>query len=298
MLLAFYNNQYFLMREKNIFFPTLELIPKKYYPPGKRRTLIVMPLFFKEEQYGFIIFELGTKVEYIYEQLRAYISSSLKGTLIFKKQNEAEELLRQKKEDLSSNLEKMRKAMGAFIETMNSTMAVRDPYTANHQVRVADLARRIATEMELDPNIIESIRMAGVIHDMGKICVPAEILNKPGRLTAPEFDIIKSHPQIAYDILKHIDFPWPIAQIILQHHERLNGLGYPQHLKDKKILLEAKILAVADTVEAMATHRPYRPALGVNKALDEIMKNSGVLYNAEAVDACVTLFRKKKYKLK
>jgi HD-GYP domain-containing protein (c-di-GMP phosphodiesterase class II) len=298
LILASYNNQYVSIKDKKIIFPTLELVPKKYLPTYKRHTMVLMPLFFREEHFGFIIFELGPRVETIYETLRGYISSSLKGAFLFKQQNEAEELLRRQREDLSQNLKKMRKAMGGFIKTMNSTVEVRDPYTANHQVRVSDLARCIATEMKLDPNIIESIRMSAVIHDLGKIYVPAEILNKPGRLTAHEFNIIKSHPQVAFDILMHIDFPWPIAQIILQHHERLDGSGYPQRLKQKKILLEAKILAVADTVEAMSTHRPYRPALGIEKALAEIVKNKGVLYDAEVVDACVRLFRKKGYKFK
>jgi hypothetical protein len=295
LLLMFDDDRHFSMTDGEIVFPTLELIPKKYFAFDKRFTFIIMPLFFKNEHFGFIILELGARVETIYDTLRGYISSSLKGALNFQKQIEVEELLTQKKEDLSLNLEKIQKAMGAFIQTMNSTMEVRDPYTANHQVRVSDLARKISTEMKLDHNTIESIRMAGVIHDLGKICVPAEILNKPGRLTVPEFDIIKSHPKIAYDIIKHIDFPWPIAEIILQHHERLDGSGYPQHLKNKKILLEAQILAVADTVEAMATHRPYRPALGIDKTLAEINKNKGILYNAEAVDACVRLFRGKGY---
>jgi putative nucleotidyltransferase with HDIG domain len=215
-------------------------VPKKYIPVNKRHSMILLPLVFEDEHFGFIIFELDSQIANIYESLLVIISSSIKGALLFKKQNEGEELLRQQKEDLSQNLEKMRKAMAGFIKTMNSTVEVRDPYTANHQIRVSDLVRSIAAEMKLDPYVVESLRMAAIIHDLGKIHVPADILNKPGRLTEVEFTLIKSHPQIAFDILKYIDFPWPIAQIILQHHERLDGSGYPQRLKGKKYCLKQK----------------------------------------------------------
>jgi putative nucleotidyltransferase with HDIG domain len=298
LVFAFYDNHFFPMKDKKIIFPTLELVPKNYFPISKRQTMIILPLVFEDEHFGFLIFELSSQITNIYESLLVIISSSIKGALLFKRQNEGEELLRRQSEDLSQNLEKMRKAMAGFIKTMNSTVEVRDPYTANHQVRVSDLARSIAAEMNLDPFIIESLRMAAVIHDLGKIHVPADILNKPGKLTEPEFTLIKSHPQVAFDILKYIDFPWPIAQIILQHHERLDGSGYPQNLKEKNILFEAKILAVADVVEAMSSHRPYRPSLGIEEALAEITKNKGILYDAAVVDTCIRLFRKKGYQFK
>ena len=139
--------------------------------------------------------------------------------------------------------------------------------------------------------------MAGVIHDIGKMVVPAEILSKPGKITEHEFGIIKSHPEVGYNILKKIDFPWPIAQIVYQHHERMDGSGYPQGLLGKDILLEARIMAVADVVEAMASHRPYRPALGIDMALEEISKNRGVIYDPEAVDACLRIFKEERFKL-
>jgi HD-GYP domain-containing protein (c-di-GMP phosphodiesterase class II) len=139
--------------------------------------------------------------------------------------------------------------------------------------------------------------MAGELHDIGKIHVPAEILSKPGQISEAEYTIIKTHSQVGHDILKTIEFPWPVAKIVLQHHERINGSGYPQGLKAKDILLEAKILAVADVIEAMATHRPYRPALSIEEALDEISKNRGKLYDAEVVDSCLRVFREKKFKL-
>jgi len=145
-------------------------------------------------------------------------------------------------------------------------------------------------------NIVEGIRMAGAIHDIGKISVPIEILSKPGKLSDIEFNLIKTHSKIGYDILKDIDFPWPIADIVHQHHEKINGTGYPDGLKNGEILIEARIIAVADVVEAISTHRPYRPALGIEVALDEIEKNRGILFDESAVDACLTLFRRKGFK--
>jgi HD-GYP domain-containing protein (c-di-GMP phosphodiesterase class II) len=160
---------------------------------------------------------------------------------------------------------------------------------------VAELARAIASEMGLSEERIDGLYMAGIIHDLGKISVPAEILSKPGRLSDAEFQLVKTHPQVGYDILKNIEFPWPIAQITLQHHERLNGSGYPQGLSGEDMLLEAKILAVADVVEAMASHRPYRAALGLQKALNEIFQNQGILYDYTVVAACLRLFNEKKF---
>ena len=142
----------------------------------------------------------------------------------------------------------------------------------------------------------ESIRIAAAIHDIGKIFVPAEILSKPGKLSEVEFSFLKQHPQAGFDILKNIEFPWPIAQIVIQHHERMNGSGYPSALSGEALLIEARILAVADVVEAMASHRPYRPALGIDKALEEISQNKGTLYDADAVDACLRLFVEKAFK--
>ena len=180
-------------------------------------------------------------------------------------------------EELRNSLDKLRKITGATIQAMAQTVEVRDPYTAGHQKRVADLARAIATRMGLSPDRVDGIRMAGVIHDIGKISVPAEILSKPGLLTPLEFSLIKTHSQIGHDILKDIEFPWDIATMVLQHHERLDGSGYPQGVTGERILLEARILTVADVVEAMASHRPYRPSLGLDKALEEIKEQEGPL---------------------
>ena len=168
--------------------------------------------------------------------------------------------------ELKLSLNKFRQAMESIIQAMATTTEVRDPYTAGHQRRVSSLATAIAEEMRLPKHIIEGIRLAGMIHDLGKISVPAEILTKPGKLSLLEFEIIKKHIHAGYDILKSVEFPWPIAQIVLQHQERYDGSGYPVGLKKEEILIEARVLGVADVVEAMAFHRPYREALGIEKS--------------------------------
>ena len=201
-------------------------------------------------------------------------------------------------EELRNSVDKLRKITGATIQAMAQTVEVRDPYTAGHQKRVADLARAIATRMGLSSDRVDGIRMAGVIHDIGKISVPAEILSKPGLLTPLEFSLIKTHAQIGYDILKDIEFPWDIATMVLQHHERLDGSGYPQGVTGERILLEARILTVADVVEAMASHRPYRPSLGMDKAMEEIKEKRGRFYDPDVVDACLRLFSENKFTFK
>jgi PAS domain S-box-containing protein len=204
----------------------------------------------------------------------------------------------QAEREVKKTLNKLRKAMNGIIQAMAVTVEFRDPYTAGHQQRVADLARAIAQEMDLSEDQVDGLRMAGIIHDLGKIGIPTEILSKPIMLSDIEFKLIKVHPQIGYNILKDIDFPWPVAQIVLQHHERIDGSGYPLGLSGGQILLEARILAVADVVEAISSHRPYRPAHGVEKAFEEISTNKGLLYDPEVVDTCLRLFNEKGYKLK
>ena len=176
------------------------------------------------------------------------------------------------------------------IELIASVSELRDPYTAGHQKRVAELAKFMAMKMRLSPESVDAVEMASLIHDVGKIKVPAEILSKPGPLDEVEYLLVKTHPQAGYNLLKDIDFPWPVAEIVLQHHERLDGSGYPQGLKGKEILQEARIIAVADVVEAMASDRPYRKALGIEAALKEIKRGRSTLYDEEAVDACLALF--------
>ena len=200
-------------------------------------------------------------------------------------------------DDLKHSFERLRKALGATVNAISSMVETRDPYTAGHQRRVADLARAIATEMGLPNDQIDGIRMAAIIHDIGKISVPAEILSMPKKLTDIEFSLIKTHPQSGHDILRDIDFTSPVAQIVLQHHERMDGSGYPNELTGSEILLEARILAVADVVEAIASHRPYRPAHGIDVALEEISINKGTLYDPEVVNTCLKLFKEKGFKL-
>jgi len=199
---------------------------------------------------------------------------------------------------LEHAMEKLAKALEGTIDAMSLTIEMRDMYTAGHQRRVAQLAVAIAEEMKLPVDKIEGIRMAGIIHDIGKIAMPAEVLTKPARLSKIEVQLIREHPRVGFNILKKIDFPWPVAQIILQHHERMDGSGYPDGLSGEAILLEARILAVADVVEAMSSHRPYRPALGVEKALEEIRRGRGIRYDLQVVDACIRLFKERKFKFK
>jgi PAS domain S-box-containing protein len=189
----------------------------------------------------------------------------------------------------------LRQSLEQSIETIADTVEARDPYTAGHQRRVSELAMAIAREMGLPEEQINGIHLAGIIHDLGKIHVPAEILSKPGKLNDIEFQLIKMHPQAGYDILKHVKFPWPIADIVWQHHERLDGSGYPQGLKGDAILLESRIMAVADVVEAMSSHRPYRPGLGIDFALNEIVRGRDSAYDPVVVDACLKLFAEKRF---
>ncbi len=202
----------------------------------------------------------------------------------------------QAEEGLRQSLERLQRALEGTVNVLVSTIEMKDPYTAGHQRRVTQLACAVAQEMGLPEERIEGLRVAGLIHDLGKINVPAEILSKPGALSDLEYGLIRAHPQIGYDILKTTDFPWPVAEIVLQHHERLDGSGYPQGLAGEEIRLEARILAVADVVEAMASFRPYRPAHGIDKALEEISQNRGVLYDPEVVDVCLRLFTEKGFK--
>ncbi len=200
-------------------------------------------------------------------------------------------------EDTRRHVERLEQAMRSTIQVVSIISEIRDPYTHGHERRVGELATAIAAEMGLDADRVEGIRVAGYMHDIGKISVPAEILAKPTRLTPTEFELVKSHARQSYEILKGIDFPWPVAQVALQHHERLDGSGYPQGLQGDAILLETRIMSVADVVEAMASHRPYRPGLGIDNALAEIERGRGTVYDPVVADACQRLFREAGYQL-
>lgn len=213
--------------------------------------------------------------------------------------NAARDITQRKETELAlqESYTKLKKTLDGFIDTIAIISETRDPYTAGHQRQVSKLAHAIAEELNLDKNTCESIRIAGILHDIGKLSIPAEILSKPGKLSTAEFSIIKRHPEVGQNILKTSEFPWPICGIVSQHHERLDGSGYPKGLKNNDICLAAKIIAVADVVEAMASHRPYRPALGMDAALDEVIKNRGTKYDVDAVDACVRLVNEKRFSL-
>ncbi len=203
---------------------------------------------------------------------------------------------KEEEEGLRRRCHKLRKALEGALQSMVSAVEKKDPYIAGHHHRVADLACAIAAELGLPADLVDGIRLAAAVHDVGKVSLPAEILGKPGLLTRSELKMIRKHSEYGYEMLKEIDFPWPIAEIVLQHQERLDGSGYPAGLSGEEILFEARILGVADVVEAMDSARAYRPALGLEKALEEISGNRDVLYDPDAVDACLRLFNEKGFR--
>jgi PAS domain S-box-containing protein/putative nucleotidyltransferase with HDIG domain len=200
---------------------------------------------------------------------------------------------KQRAKELKQSATKLKNAMEGTINTLALAAEVRDPYTAGHQQRVSLLSVAIANEMGLSEEQKEGIRVGSSLHDIGKIYVPAEILSKPGRLKINEFNLVRDHAEVGYELLKAIEFPWPVAEMILQHHERYNGSGYPRGLSGDNIMLESSIIAVSDVVESMASHRPYRPAFHIEKALLEILQNKGILYHPDVVDSCLKLFNEK-----
>ncbi len=205
-------------------------------------------------------------------------------------------LARKIKEDRAlSDIHQMEKIFMQTVEAFSSIVEISDPYTSGHQSRTGELAKAIARKLNLGYDVEHSVYLASLLHDLGKFYIPAQILNKPGRLTEIEYSLIKTHPSLGYQILKKIDFPWPIADIVLQHHEKVNGSGYPYGIKGDDIMIEAKILCVADVIESISSHRPYRPALGLDSALFEIKEKQGVLYDPEVVNAAIELFTKDKY---
>lgn len=199
--------------------------------------------------------------------------------------------------ELKRTIESFQNVFSATMQFIISAIEARDPYKRGHQLRTANLAYTIASEMGLHQKIMDGIHMASSIHDIGKLAIPAEILAKPSKLTDIEFSIIKEHCQNGYEMLKNIETAWPLAQVIYQHHERIDGSGYPLNLKNDEIIMEARILAVSDVVESMASDRTYRPALGIESALHEIKENRGILYDNIVADTCLKLFREKGYQL-
>jgi HD-GYP domain-containing protein (c-di-GMP phosphodiesterase class II)/DNA-binding LacI/PurR family transcriptional regulator len=281
----------------NNAFPASQLIP------GGIRSLPIKPHWVVEavslyDDIGYLVLEMSNTNLVLYSHIRTIISSYIQEYLLYQRlQNQAVNLKNQS-EELSRNVEYLRKIMGAVIQTLSVMVETKDPYTAGHERRVADLARSIANGMGLPYEQAEAVRLASSIHDIGKLYIPSEILNKPGELLEAEYALIKLHPKIAFDILKNIEFPWPLADIVYQHHERLDGSGYPCALEEKDILVESRIIAVADVVEAMASHRPYRPSRGIDAALQEISDHRGSKYDPDVVDICLRLFREEGYTLK
>ena len=232
----------------------------------------------------------GGATDYVFKghlnQLAPAVSRALEEAREKRARRSAEDGLRQ-------TLVKLQRTLDQTVEALASITEIRDPYTAGHQQRVAQISSAIGEEFGLPRDMVEGIRVAGTLHDIGKIAVPAEILTKPSKLLEMEFGLVKTHPQVGYQILKGIEFPWPVAEAVLQHHERLDGSGYPRGLSANEIISEARILAVADVVEAMASHRPYRPAFGIDMALDEILRGRGTIFDPEVCDACIRLFEEK-----
>jgi len=259
---------------------TSDFLGSKFSYPLQTKELqsIIIPL----EPDGKRVGEMHV-VETEWDRKKAYLATIRDITL----RKNAEEALKK------SNV-KLQKLMEDVVDGLVSAIEMRDPYTAGHQKRVAELACEIGEQMGLSKDKLNGLRIAALVHDIGKINVPSEILSKPGKLSEMEFEIIKSHAEAGYQVLKSIDFPWPIAQIVLQHHEKLDGSSYPQGLKADEILLEARIICVADVIEAMSSYRPYRPALGLEAALGEINKNKGILYDEDVVAACNQVIEKEK----
>jgi len=304
----------FICYSSVIFLQYLGLIPYKEF-------FKLTPYLYKDSQYVIITILVGGFIFFIFfltgknfsqrlKQKNTELAQAKKGLEEWNIKLEEKVRLRtleliKLNEDLKQDMtkrkkaeERLKKTMNATIETMSKMIEAKDPYTSGHQHRVCQLAVPLAQELGLPEDKIEGIRIASLIHDIGKIGLPAEILSNPSKLNDIEFGLIKNHSQIGYDILKSIDFSYPVAQTVLQHHERLNGSGYPNNLKGDKILLEAKIIGVADVVEAMSSHRPYRPSLGIDKALEEIIQNRGTLYDPEVANACLKLFKEKGFKFK
>jgi len=202
----------------------------------------------------------------------------------------------QLEKELQQSYEKLQKFIEGTAYIIMKVVETRDPYSIGHQQRVSKLATAIAQETKLPQDKIEGTRIASLVHDIGKVNLPTEIISKPSKLIEVEFNLIKNYPKVGYDILKKVDFPWPIAEIVFQHQEKIDGSGYPRGLKGDEICIEAKILGVANVVEAMSSYKSYRPALSIDEALAEISKNKNILFDPEVVDACLRLFKEKGFK--
>jgi len=281
------------------------LIPQELVEAFDIRSILGVPMIYQERLLGALGLSYVREVHHFTEKeitvaigIANQAAIAIQNARLFEQAQQEIAERKRVEEELRQSYLQLQRTLEGTIHTLTSAVEMKDPYTAGHQQGVARLACAIAKEMGLPEEQIEGIRIAGLIHDIGKITVPAEILSRPGPLNDLEYGIVKTHAQAGYEILNGpIELPWPVAQIVLQHHERMDGSGYPQGLSGEEILLEARILAVADVVEAMASDRPYRSARGIDKALEEISRNKGVLYDPEVVDACLKLFTEKKFTL-
>jgi len=282
-----YRNQNFSTAEhQSRFSDKLLYLQKPFYPREILQFATALSIKWQAENQ---LLTMQAELENLVEQRTAELVNSNR---LLKIEIENRKHMQQ---ELQQSFESLKKAMHSTIEAISMTVEKRDPYTSGHQQRVAILAKNIAEELELTQSQVECIYVAAGIHDIGKISLPAEILVKPIPLSDIEINLIQTHTQAGYDILKGIEFPWAIADIVMQHHERMDGSGYPLGLSGDDIVLEARIICVADVVETMASHRPYRPSIGMDKALEEIANNRGILYDPQVVDACLRLFKEKDF---
>jgi putative nucleotidyltransferase with HDIG domain len=290
MVLAYSGDVRFPLPVDGMIFPSEYLVPDSFFNSQERFSFIVEALYYGERQIGFIVLDMKGHINSIHSGIRRIVSN------IFRSIDLVNEIEHQKTE-LVNSIDKLKETLEGIIKTLSITVANRDPYTAGHQRRVAGLSLSIGREMGLDDNQLQEIRVAALLHDIGKIYIPAEILNKPGTLKPIEFELIKQHAEEGYNTLKNIVFPWPIAEIIYQHHERCDGSGYPRGLTRNEINLAARILGVADVIEAITSMRPYRAALGLDVALDEIAKFKGTRYDSDVVDAVERMIRSGSFKI-
>lgn len=260
------------------------------------RASIALPLIENDKPFGALTIYAGERDAFNADELSLLeeLAADLSFGIHMQHMGAERDLIRSEHQH---TLEKMQEGLVEAVEAIAATVEMRDPYTAGHQRHVAELAVAIAGKLGMDEQRTQGIFLAGIVHDLGKISIPAEILSYPGRLNEMQLMLVRSHSQVGFDILKDVHFPWPIAQVVLQHHERLDGSGYPQGLKGEEILLEARIISVADVVESMASHRPYRAGLGLETALAEISEKRGTQFDAEVVDACISLFHEDGYTL-
>lgn len=271
------------LQQKIIFTPTTDDSHTIRYEGMSPHGHYCTPLVYNDKTLGVlnIYLRAGHSDDSGEKEILSAVSNALASVIVRKRAEEHQQ----------HSIERLNRNIKDVVEAMSHAVEAKDPYTAGHQRRVSLLAVRIAQKMELPDDVTDCIELAGIIHDLGKIAIPSEILSKPGQLNKIEFSLIKTHSKVGYDILKDIEFPGPVAEVVLQHHERLNGTGYPAGLKAEEILIEARIMCVADVVEAMAFHRPYRAALGIEKAVEEITKNSGILYDPVVVEACIEVIK-------